>query len=184
MIPLFVFNEISIKLQSFVPVFCYFKTPKWSKITIFGKFGSFNPRPCNMANLLLHITTYSYRSSLIKGSFSVLLQVSRSIFRVMVSIFRVDLSNLCTNVSYFWTDLQMQATLEKASVTSQPYTENSYFLSQMNCIECTFLCVPHISHWHCPYLLGRGGGNRNFAPCIFLLLRSAELIISIFILGR
>ena len=34
----------------------------------------------------------------------------------MVSIFRVDLSNLCTNVSYFWADLQMQATLEKASI--------------------------------------------------------------------
>ena len=54
--------------------------------------------------------------------------------------------------------LRMQATLEKALITTQPNTEKSFFLSQMNGIECTFLYVAHISYWHCPYLLGNGWG--------------------------
>ena len=37
-------------------------------------------------------------------------------FMVMVSIFRVDFSNICTNFGHFWADLRTQATFEKALI--------------------------------------------------------------------
>ena len=62
-------------------------------------------------------------------------------------------------------------TTAKASVKSQPIIGKSYVLSQMNRIECTFSCVPHILFWHCPSILGRGWLSYFCTLYIYILYR-------------
>ena len=70
------------------------------------------------------------------------------------------------------------STTAKASVKSQPNTKKSYFLSQMNRIECTFPCVPHILYWHCPSTLWRGW--QSYFCTLYIVISRNAMFMSIF----